>query len=325
MSRPPPPPPADPRGTVAVIPFWNGLRFAQQNLSSWQSQRPPFLRIVCVDNGSRDGTADWLARQSAADLIRLPRNRGFAAAANIGLRAALARPDADAVALINNDVTLDPGWNGAARAVLFSAADVGACAGCLLQARNPGRIDSAGIVWTRPGWAENARHGEAAVSDAPSEVQGVSAGAALYRPEYLRAVGGFDERLFAYQEDVDLSLRGRRAGWRYLYAPAARGVHAGHGSNRKFPLGGTWADYYNARNRLYVFIKNGPGPVGTGQSGAAFRTLLRAAVRSLAEGRGGAVWAGLLHGLLWWPLARRARTAPPPALVRENPQEPSRP
>ena len=307
------------RGTVAVILSWNGLPFVQQNLPSWTGQRQPFVRMIIVDNGSRDGTADWLTRHAAADMVRLPKNMGFAAGANDGLRRALTCVGGDAVALINNDVNLEPGWNGALRAALFAADDVGACAGCLLQARDPGRIDNAGIVWTRPGWAENARHGEPADSGAPSDIEGVSAGAAIYRPEYLREVGGFDERLFAYQEDVDLSLRGRRAGWRYRYVPAARGIHAGHGSNRKYPLGGSWADYYNARNRLYVFIKNGPGSGGMGSRSAVLRAMVRAAGRSLIERRGGAVWAGLLHGLIWWPLALRARTASTPSLFSAPP------
>ena len=135
----------------------------------------------------------------------------------------------------------------------------------------------------------------------------MSAGAGLYRARFLRDVGGFDERLFAYQEDVDLSIRGHRAGWRYRLAPDALGLHAGHGSNRPFPLGGSWADYFNARNRVYVLFKSGPGPGWERHGASAWVGMLGAAARSPFERRGGAVWAGLLHGLLRWPAARRAR------------------
>lgn len=299
------------RGTAAVVVTWNGLPLLRRNLPSWDRQSQPFVRRIVVDNGSRDETVRWLAGRPSVDVLRLSGNRGFAAGANAGFRAALADGRVDAVALINNDVLLDPGWNAAARAELLAAPDVGACATCLVQERDPGRIDGAGIVWPEPGWADNARHGEPAGPAAPEDVPGVSAGAALYRARFLRETGGFDERLFAYQEDVDLSIRGRRAGWRYRYVPAARGTHAGHGSNRRFFLGGSLADYFNARNRLYVLFKSGPGPGWEDRKGVASRILRRAAGSSLKERRAGAVWAGLLHGLLWWPLARRARHAAP--------------
>ncbi|MBP7276203.1 MAG: glycosyltransferase, partial [Kiritimatiellae bacterium] len=108
-------------GTAAVIVSWNGLPWLQRHASGWQAQREAFARIIVVDNHSTDGTKDWLEAHSAVESVRLPRNLGFAAGANAGIRAALMNDAVDAVALINNDVLLDPDWNRAARAALFSA------------------------------------------------------------------------------------------------------------------------------------------------------------------------------------------------------------
>jgi len=72
--------------------------------------------------------------------------------------------------------------------------------------------------------------------DEPGEVFGACAGAALYRRSAVLALGGFDERYFAYLEDVDLALRLRLAGWRCRYEPAVA-WHAGEGSSLALPGG----------------------------------------------------------------------------------------
>ena len=90
---------------------------------------------------------------------------------------------------------------------------------------------------------------------APVEIFGPCAGAALYRRAMLDEIGLFDESFFAYLEDVDLAWRGRAAGWRCLYAPAARVLHrhsatAGEGSPfKRRQLG---------RNKVWLIAKNYP-------------------------------------------------------------------
>lgn len=91
--------------------------------------------------------------------------------------------------------------------------------------------------------------------DDPAEVFAFSGGAVLLRAAFLADVGGFDEALFAYYEDVDLAWRGRRRGWRYRYEPTAvaRHVHAatsGGSSSRRFRV-------LNDRNRILVALGNG--------------------------------------------------------------------
>jgi GT2 family glycosyltransferase len=217
------------------------------------------------------------------------------------------------VALINNDVYLEPDWHAEARKALLSRPRLGSCATCLLRETQPELVDSAGIVWTRPGWAENYLSGRTAPpADEPDrEIFGSCAAAALYRAEVFNEIGLFDESLFAYQEDVDLALRAQAAGWRCVFAPAARGLHTGHGSNRSFPVNGTWADYYNARNRLAVLVASLPGS----EWQAHWRTILAdeaaAVLSGIKEQRAAATLAGFARGLLRLPglVLRRYRNS----------------
>jgi GT2 family glycosyltransferase len=304
---------AGPAATAAIVVSWNGLDLLRASIPSLIKQSLPFRRIIVIDNGSRDGTADWARRHPEIELLELPRNTGFAAGANIGIRSALKDPAIACIALINNDVMLDADWHREAATALLAKPEVGSCATCLLRQSEPGTIDTAGIVWTASGLADNYLTGQpvSATGHTAHAVFGASGAAALLRRAFLEDVGLLDESFFAYQEDVDLALRGRARGWRCVLAPQARGTHAGHGSNRGFPLGGTWADFYNARNRIAVVAKSVPGAQWRCHGIHMIATQLTNLVKSFPERRAAATLAGTAHGLLRLPrsLWARRRTA----------------
>jgi GT2 family glycosyltransferase len=91
--------------------------------------------------------------------------------------------------------------------------------------------------------------------DQAAEVFAWCGGAVLLRAEYLESVGLFDERLFLYYEDTDLSWRGRLQGWRYIYTPEAvvRHRHA-----QSSGVGSDVFRFHTERNRLLVLAKNAP-------------------------------------------------------------------
>jgi N-acetylglucosaminyl-diphospho-decaprenol L-rhamnosyltransferase len=212
--------------TTVVIPTHNGYELLERALTALQSQTVP-VSIVVVDNGSSDGTPALVAdRFPDVIVVRNDHNLGFGRAVNIGARAA---PDAtQALVLVNNDCVCEPSFVEQICDPLGQPG-IGMVAGVLLQADAPGRIDSAGIeldttlrsydyLWNQP---------VEALDGAPDPV-GPCGGAAAYRFDSFREVGGFDEAFFAYWEDVDLALRLRLAGWGCALAPAARALHA-HG------------------------------------------------------------------------------------------------
>jgi GT2 family glycosyltransferase len=243
---------------AAVVPNWNGARWLPGCLASLRAQERAFDAIVVVDNGSTDGSADGLGDD--VRVVRLGRNRGFAAAANAGITAA----GTQLVALVNSDVVLEDDWLARMVAALGpDGGDVAAVACKMVSLHDPEVLDDAGDVLRRDGVCEQRGRGRRDDGrwDAPGEVFSACAGAALYRREAVEAVGGFDELLFSYLEDVDLGLRLRLGGWRARYEPAVA-RHAGGGSSGQLvrPVSG-WV----ARNTVLLVAKAFPlrwaGPV----------------------------------------------------------------
>jgi GT2 family glycosyltransferase len=216
---------------TAVIPCWNGQRWLQGLLASLAGQTLLATEILVVDNGSTDGSVAYLrAEHPDVEVLELPYNTGFAFAVNRGIEAARG----ELVALINTDVMLSPDWLERMAGALRSDPCVASVACKMRQFGSERLIYDAGDILRRDGACEQrGRFGrDAGQYDEPGEVFGACAGAALYRSDVVRAVGGFDERFFAYLEDVDLALRLRLAGWRCRYEPVLA-LHVGEGSSHQ--------------------------------------------------------------------------------------------
>jgi N-acetylglucosaminyl-diphospho-decaprenol L-rhamnosyltransferase len=232
------------RPTV-YIPHFNGFERLERALESLRAQTRP-VDVVVADNGSGDGSAELLRERFAeVGLVELGRNLGFGQALN---RAIAERPGDPAI-LLNNDVECEPHF---VEAMLAAADGAETVAGVLVQEADPGRIDSAGVVADRTLMGFDYLHGElaAAALSAPAPL-GPTGGAALYRLDAFRAVGGFDERIFLYYEDLDLALRLRAAGARCRLAGEARALHAysassGAASSFKYSHSG-WSRGYMLR------------------------------------------------------------------------------
>jgi N-acetylglucosaminyl-diphospho-decaprenol L-rhamnosyltransferase len=159
-------------------------------------------------------------RFPATKVVALGRNHGF----GVALNRAIAELPGDPILLVNNDVRCDPRFVEEMLAAHGGAAMV---AGVLTQDEAPHLIDSAGVVAARDTlMAFDYLHGEpvSAATTAPPPLA-PTGGAALYSRAAFEEVGGFDERIFAYYEDLDLGLRLRSAGATCALAPGATGRH----------------------------------------------------------------------------------------------------
>jgi N-acetylglucosaminyl-diphospho-decaprenol L-rhamnosyltransferase len=237
--------------TVIVATVAGGPRLTR--LLSSLEDRPSGVEILVVDNGSADpGVADLGSRFGGVEVIRLERNVGYSAAVNL----AASRATGGALVLLNDDSVCDPGYVEAIIAPLDRSAGVTMAAGVMLEARQPSRIDTAGMQLDRTLLVFDYLNGEpvACLDQGVPDPIGPSGAAAAFDREAFLGAGGFDEKLFAYWEDVDLVLRMRARGERCALAAGARGIHdhsatLGSGSPRK--------NYLTGFGRGYVLRKWG--------------------------------------------------------------------
>jgi GT2 family glycosyltransferase len=236
-----------------VVPNWNGRNWLPGCLDAIARQELPADEVIVIDNGSADGSLEYLhAEHPDVRVVALGVNTGFARAANCGLAAAIG----SFVALVNTDVVLAPDWLRRVAAALDGDPAAASIACKMLSLDSPDVVYDAGDILRRDGACEQrGRFGrDDGRWDVPGEVFGACAGAALYRRDAALAIGGFDERYFAYLEDVDLALRLHLAGWRCRYEPAVA-LHAGEGSSHQLPRGHL---FMVQRNSLLLMAKTFP-------------------------------------------------------------------
>lgn len=239
---------------VVVVLTWNAERHVDACLGSLARLDAAGLdaSVLLVDNGSTDGTvAAVRARFPAVELLEAGRNLGFAAGNDLGIEAALAR-GADWVYLLNPDTDVDPAF--LAEAVAVGEADPGTAAVQSLLLLHPERdlVNTAGneIHFLGFGYCGGYRRPRAAAGQEAREIPFASGAAVLLRAAALRQVGLLDPELFLYQEDQDLGLRLRLAGWRARLAPRSLVWH--HYAFSRNPVKYFWLE----RNRYLVLAKN---------------------------------------------------------------------
>jgi len=308
------------RAVAVMIPSWNSLGLLSRCLDSLRDQGAE-LEPMVVDNGSSDGTVAYLEREGVPHLA-LPENRGFAVAVNLGV----ARTAAPTVLVLNADTVLEPGAVGALLDALEADETLGGVQPRLLQLEDGGERDierahiySAGQRLSRDGRAFEAGAGEAQSPRylQPREVFGVCGAACLLRRELFDELGGYDERYFAFYEDVDLNARARIAGWRFGYVPEAVVWHLGNASwMAAAPQPSAWNARLVARNRIAAQAKFMPATALPRILAVELGALLRAA----RQRRFRATLRGKLEGLRWLPAMlgerRRLRREGDPKLAR---------
>lgn len=280
------------RVSVVVV-TWNGLDLTRRCLDALRAQRTEGLdvELVVVDNGSRDGTVEALAGEPDLHVVALDTNTGFAGGVNAGVRACRG----EVVVLLNNDAVAAPDFLARLVAPFLDArgARLGATTGRVVLSGRfvpAGPTDAGALVghdgarWVRAAGGatllnstgnELSRSGNGRDRDwlrpadapaSPAEVFGFNGGCAALSVAALADVGPFEESLFMYYEDTELSWRLRRRGWRIEHVPGALTVHdhaASSGTTSAFFLD------HNERNRLLVALVHAPWDVvarGTARS-----------------------------------------------------------
>jgi N-acetylglucosaminyl-diphospho-decaprenol L-rhamnosyltransferase len=207
-----------------VIPTSGRYDLTRDCLSHLARQTHPH-RVIVSDNGGSDETAEQVRREwPAVRLIRSADRLSFAAACNRGALAG----EGDVVVLLNNDVYCRPDWLERLVAPLEAEPRTGSVA-CLLVQPDESVIDSVGLCADRTlaGFPRLTGQPVARADDARPRLAGPAGAAAAYRRTAWDQVGGLDEAIFAYAEDLDLALRLRSAGWNAAAVREAVGMHLG--------------------------------------------------------------------------------------------------
>jgi hypothetical protein len=246
---------------VVILLNWNNAHFTAPCIRSLQKSDYPNMQILVVDNGSKDGSPELLQSDfPEATLIRNPQNLGFAAGNNVGIHAAL-ETGAKYVLILNNDTEVDPGLVRELVSVCEKDDSIGIST-AKMYFMNPSNViwfaGSTVNLWT--GTFRHIGYGEVDHGQFDSVTEpGFATGCCfLTRADLLEKLGGFEESFFIYAEDLDLSVRCRKAGYRIVLNPRAKLWHKESGTMAKNTRNGHRAratplqHYLTARNGIFV-------------------------------------------------------------------------
>lgn len=241
------------REVSIVIPNYNGKHFLEACLTAVFRQTIKDLEVIVVDNGSTDGSLEYLAAFPQVRILSLDRNYGFCRAVNEGIKAA----DSDYVILLNNDTEAEENFAEALLKAIKSDERLFSCSSKMICFHDRERMDDAGDYYCALGWAfGRGKGGEISRYDRSARIFASCAGAAIYRKKVLEELGYFDEKHFAYLEDIDIGYRARIHGYENRYIPEAVVYHVGSGFSGS--AHNAFKVKLSSGNSVYLVYKNMP-------------------------------------------------------------------
>ena len=296
--------PTTPPFFSVVIPNYNGQRHLAGLFAALEKQTFSDFEVILADDASSDASVAYT--EDAHPLVRVLTNRhnlGFVGNANAAVDAALGQ----VIVLLNNDTEPDPAWLAELAKSVCQHPDAAIVASKLLLYDQRERIHTTGdlmgldgIPRNRGVWEED--RGQ---YDGQTEIFGGCGGAMAIRKDVWQALGGFDDDFWMYLEDVDFAFRAQLAGWKAVYAPAARVYHKLSSSG-----GDDLSSFYVGRNTLWTIAKNMPTALLLGNLPQIVAAQARIAIDALRHWRGTAARArlrGQLAGLVGLPAQLRKR------------------
>lgn len=241
---------------TVIIPNLNGEAFLEDCLSSLQRQTCREFDVILVDNGSTDNSVSLVKEKfPQVRLHCFTVNTGFCHAVNAGIRMA----DSPYVILLNNDTVCEEHFVEELLRGIKRRPRGFSCQALMLRMGEPDRIDDDGDYYCALGWAF--AEGKGALASRCTREKKIFAacgGAAIYNRRLIEKVGYFDEKHFAYLEDIDIGYRARIAGYENWLIPSAVVYHAGSGTS-----GSVYNEFkvrHTSRNSVYLIYKNMPLP-----------------------------------------------------------------
>jgi len=230
-----------------VIVNLNGLHHLKRCLPSIFRQDYPEYEVIVVDNASTDGSIEFLAREfPQVMLVRNKENLGYTGANNVGFKHATGKY----IAVLNPDTKVEPNWLEELVNALEEDHHAAMATPKILLMDYPEKINTCGNDITFTGLTFCRGLDQQADSYLETEIVSAVSGAAfVIKRCILDHIGGFDENLFMYYEETDLSLRAMLAGYKCLFVPKSIIYHQ---YVFRFPPGKC---FYQERNRYYSLLK----------------------------------------------------------------------
>lgn len=289
-----------------ILPNFNGMSHLPTVMEALDRQSFRDFEMIVVDDAGTDQSVVWLEEHyPQARLIVNRRNMGFAVSCNLGAAAARGR----FLVFLNTDTEPDVSWLAETAQAICRHPDAAAFASKLLFFDRRDTVQSAGDFMASSGIPGHRGFGEPDDGrfEQEEEVFGACGGAAVIRGDVWEALGGFDESLWMYMEDVDFAFRSRLMGWKTIFVPRARVYHHMGATG-----GGPTASYYVGRNTIWVLAKNMPDGLALRFGAKIVAAQWREVTAAARAYRGEAARArlrGMLAGLLGLPAVLSRRRA----------------
>ncbi len=239
-----------------IVPNWNGEKSIASCLSSLINQSGSLdYRIIVVENGSTDNSANIIKDFKDVVLLKQSKNLGFAGGVNKGIEYAI-KKEFDYIALFNNDAIAEKDWLLNLVKGFKKDSKIGIVTSKIVDSKNK-YIDSTGdflTIWGLP-FPRGRKEKISSKYDTQNYVFSGSGGASVYSTKMLNEIGFFDRSFFAYYEDVDLSFRAQLAGWKVFYEPKAIVYHQIGATSSKIK---GFTTYQTMKNLPLLLWKNVP-------------------------------------------------------------------
>ncbi len=267
-----------------IIPNSNGKHFLEECLGSLQRQSFRDFETILVDNGSQDGSADYVRTHfPEVKLLALTQNLGFTG----GILAGHEQARGELIVLLNNDTEAHPDWLQSLHAAGQAYPRAGSFASKMMYFDDRNRIENCGFDLGNAGTTIDLGRDEpdGPAWTQPRKIFGACGGAAAYRRCMLEDIGFLDADFFLIYEDVDLSFRAQLRGYECVYVADAVVYH-----RYRMTIGRTSARqvFYSQRNIEFVYLKNMPALL---LLRTAPQRLLYELGAAIYFARQGAVWA----------------------------------
>lgn len=242
-----------------ITPNYNGYKFLKLFFKSLLREKEYIEEIIIIDNGSSDESINYIKNLKnypiKIKLIENEENLGFAKAVNQGIINA----KSEYLYLLNNDVEITENTISTLLKSIENNNKIFSVSSKMVQYYNRTLIDDAGDEYTILAYTKKTGNNQNISKYSEfREIFSSCGGAALYRKSIIEEIGYFDEKFFAYMEDVDIGYRSRIYGYKNYYCPDSIVYHIGSG---------TTGSKYNefkikiaARNNIWMIYKNFPVP-----------------------------------------------------------------